>query len=254
MLDLLARQMLYPSPPVRVPSPPRPYEEVELRLSADSTVVAWSYGPASAADSDPAVLFLHGNGENLETMRQSGLFDELAALGIYSFAVDYPGYGRSTGTPSEASLVAAAEAGLDWLSDHQPQRPRVIVGWSLGAAVAVQAAARQPVDGLVLLSAWDDLKSLSSRHFPGWLVRSAVTDAYDSVAAAAKIQTPVLMIHGDADHLIPIDCGRRLHAAFDDGAVFVTVAGAGHNDLMARRMVWDELRMFFRNLAQRKAR
>ncbi|MEM6797745.1 MAG: hypothetical protein AAF725_27500, partial [Acidobacteriota bacterium] len=100
-MDLLVRQMLYPAPPFRVPPAPAPLEEEILTSSEGDRIVAWT----SALPEGPAVLFLHGNGENLETLRLSGVFESFAALGASAMAIDYPGYGRSTGRPSERSLV-----------------------------------------------------------------------------------------------------------------------------------------------------
>ena len=154
MLGQTIRQMIYPAPPVRVPSPPpQPLVEVPLAAEDGARISAW-WLPPPRPDA-PAVLMLHGNGENLETMRQAGLFADFAALGAGVLAVDYPGYGLSQGTPGEEANVAAAEAAWRWLREHH-RGPAVVAGWSLGAAVAVQVAARRgdEVDALVLLSGW----------------------------------------------------------------------------------------------------
>ena len=254
MLELLGRHMLYPAPSVPVPSPPPPpLEEVALELPSRVAVSAWAR-PASGTDEEgtPAVLFFHGNGENLETMRWAGLYDQLAGLGVHSLAVDYPGYGRSAGSPSEAGLTASGEAGLAWLADRHPGAPKIVLGWSLGAAVAVQVAARHrdEIAGLALLSAWEDLESLASTFFPKFLVGVALADRYDSKARAPEIAAPVLMIHGEADTIIPIAHGRRLHRALPAGTRFVAVPRTGHNDLLGRAMVWDELGAFFRSVAE----
>ncbi|MEO1083446.1 MAG: alpha/beta hydrolase, partial [Acidobacteriota bacterium] len=109
-MDLLVRQMLYPAPPVPVPeAPPAPLEALMLESSEGDQISAWL---RERQGSDRAVLFLHGNGENLATLHWSGLFDEFHRLGFSTLAIDYPGYGRSTGKPSEASLTAAGIAGF----------------------------------------------------------------------------------------------------------------------------------------------
>jgi hypothetical protein len=195
-------------------------------------------------------LFFHGNGENLETMRRAGLFSALGELGVAYLAVDYPGYGRSGGEPSEESLVAAAEAALDRLRQIHPERRTVAVGWSLGAAVAVQLAARRPqeVDGVVLLSAWTDLADTAAVHFPGAIVRPLIGSRYDSLAAAPRIRGPALVVHGEDDRVIPMELGRRLAAALEArhgvSTRWVPVRHAGHNDLLARDQVWTQMRRF----------
>jgi pimeloyl-ACP methyl ester carboxylesterase len=164
MLDSLARQMLYPAPPVPVPSPPpAPLEEVRLRLSNGNEAVAWFLaGPG------PVVVFFHGNGENLETLRWSGLFEELGGLGVAVLAVDFPGYGRSTGTPSEEGLIASGDAAVAWVRENHPERPLVIAGWSLGAALAIATVDRHPdaVRGLIALSPWTTLAEVAREIFP----------------------------------------------------------------------------------------
>jgi pimeloyl-ACP methyl ester carboxylesterase len=231
--------MIYPAPPYPVPSPPPPpLEEAVWRLTDGTRVVGWASADA-AAPGAPAVIFFHGNGENLETMRLGRLFEDLDRLGIAYLAVDYPGYGASGGRPSEASLVEAALAGFDELARRFPGRRRVICGWSLGAAVAVQLAARRKerTDGLILLSPWTDLPSLAGEHFPGWLVSLLLRERYDSLALVAELPGPALVIHGRQDRIIPVEHGRRLAAALP-GARYLEVAGAGHNDLLARPEVW----------------
>lgn len=255
MMDSVVRSMVYPAPPIRVPSPP-PAPLVEVPLQAGGHAVsAWYLPPPTSASGGeaqpggavaPVVLMLHGNGENLETMRQVELFDDLGALGAGVLAVDYPGYGRSEGTPAEASNIAAAEAGWEWLSRNAAGHPRIVAGWSLGAAVAAQVAARHGGDaaGVMLLSPWDRLVELARLHYPAWLVDRLLPERYDSVEAAARIAAPALVVHGDHDTIIPIALGRRLHEALPEPKRWVEVPGAGHNDLLARRETWEAIAAF----------
>lgn len=238
------QSLLYPVPAVPVPSPP-PAPLVEAAVTASSDPVSAWWLPAESQRA-PAILFLHGNGENLETMRRSGFFEAAATLGASILALDYPGYGRSAGRPAEEANVAAAEAALDWLAAKRPGAPVLLAGWSLGAAVGIQAAARRPagVDGLVLLSPWTSLEELARIHYPGWLVGLALSERYDSLVAAARIGAPTLVMHGSADRIIPVDHGRRLAAALGARARWVEVPRAGHNDLLGEPEVWREIAAF----------
>ena len=255
MMDSVVRSMVYPAPPIRVPSPPPP-PLVEVPLEAGGHAVSAWYlpppkSPAGAeaqpgATRAPVVLMLHGNGENLETMRQADLFADFGALGAGVLAVDYPGYGRSEGTPSEEANVAAAGAAWKWLGRNAAGHPRVIAGWSLGAAVAAQLAVRGGADtaGVMLLSPWDRLVEVARLHFPAWLVGPLLPERYDSASAAAHIRAPALVVHGDRDTIIPVELGRRLYAALPEPKRWVEVRGAGHNDLLARRETWEAITAF----------
>ncbi len=238
-MEFLIRQMLYPAPEIPVGAVSEPLEEWSLTTSREDSIVGW----LSELEQGPVVLYLHGNGENLETLRFSGLFENLGGLGATVLAIDFPGYGRSTGDPGEEALVASGLAAFDALVERFPRRPLHIVGWSLGAAVAVQtAAARQEqLTGLVLLSPWHDLVSVASRHYPEFLVRSVLRDRYDSGTAAAGIELPVLIVHGAADDLIPATEGRRLAGRFPGDPRLEILENVGHNDLLSRPETWSLL-------------
>lgn len=248
MLDALVRQTLYPVPPVEVPSPPpAPLEEVVLESANGDRVVAWAGGADPPAGA-PVALFFHGNGENLETMRWAGLFAGLDRLGVAYLAVDYPGYGRSGGSPSEEGLAAAADTALAWARQRHPARPAVACGWSLGAAVAVGLAARHPdeIRALVALSPWTSVPDLAARLFPIPFLRPAIRERYDSAATAPRIRVPALVVHGEDDRIIPVAHGEAVAGALGGAVRWVPVAGAGHNDLLGHPEVWQELERFLR--------
>lgn len=250
MFSRAVRQMTYPAPPVAVPSPPPlPLEEVRLALPNGTEVVAWAGGEGASAGA-PVALFFHGNGENLETMRRAGLFEELAALDVAFLAADYPGYGLSGGRAGEEGVLATGEAAVAWARRRHPDRPLVLCGWSLGAAVALASAAAHPdaVDGLVAMSPWTTLADVAAVHFPRFLVRILLPERYDSLAAARRLKAPALVVHGERDAIIPVEQGRRVAEAIGGDARWVPVAGAGHNDLLAHDLVWRELAAFLDGL------
>lgn len=251
MRDFLVGRMLYPVPWLRVQAPPAPLEEVALPLEGGVEAIAWRYRNPSPTPQIPVLIFFHGNAENLQTMALSGIFTQFQKLNAHFLALDYPGYGRSGGRPSEASLTAAGMAALERADADFPGHPIILAGWSLGAAVAFQVAARAPerLGGFIALSAWSSLEDVAKVHFPAWLVRALLRERYDAIAAAAKITCPALLIHGEIDDLIPVTHGAVLSRQLPNLQRWLAVPHTGHNDLFSRREVWEALAEFVGRIA-----
>lgn len=251
MIETVARQMLYPAPPVPVPSPPPPpLEEVWLDLPTGDRVLAWSFIPHNLRAEAPVVVFFHGNGENLETVRWSGMFEELGGLGVAVLASDYPGYGRSTGVSSEEGLNATGDAALAWVRRRYPERPLVVAGWSLGAALAIATTSRHPeaARGLIALSPWTTLREVAVGIFPEFAVKAMLRETYDSRSAARTIHVPALVVHGERDDLIPVGQGEEIAALLGSSCRWVPVPRAAHNDLFSAPETWNAIGEFLRSL------
>ncbi|MCB0290474.1 MAG: alpha/beta hydrolase [Calditrichaeota bacterium] len=251
MRDFWVGKMLYPAPWLGVKAPPAPLEEVALPLEGGSSVIAWRYRHPFPTPQTPVLIFLHGNAENLQTMALSGIFTQFQKLNTHFLALDYPGYGRSGGRPSEASLTAAGMAALERAEADFPGHPVILAGWSLGAAAAFQVAVRAPeqLRGFIALSAWSSLEDVAKVHFPAWLVRALLRERYDSLAAASQITCPALLIHGETDDLIPVTHGVQLSRQLPNLQRWLAVPHTGHNDLFSRREVWEALEGFVKQIA-----
>ncbi len=239
----LARRMTYHPPDAATPTPPPvPFGEIAL-ATADGTIAAWWRAPGAG---EPAVLFFYGNGMSLATAHRAGLLDRIASCGTGLLCPDYPGYGKSAGSPGEAAIMRTADAALAWLRARHPETPVVVLGQSLGSGVAagLAARAREAVSGLALLAPFTSLADAARAHYPGWFVGLALRERYDSANAIPGFGKPVLVIHGAADEVIPVAQGRALAAAAGETARFVEIPGATHNDLTEFPAVWDELRRF----------
>ena len=178
-----------------------------------------------AAGPDRAVLFLHGNAGNASHRLPNAA--ALAHLDTHVLLLDYRGYGRSHGQPSEAGVYADARAGLAHLVEERGIDPRrvVVFGRSLGSAVAVELARERTLAGLVLESAMTSIADVASGVFGrpvGWLVRGR----FDSAAKIADVRCPLLFFHGDRDEVVDHKLGWRLFELAPSPKVFETLRGA----------------------------
>lgn len=218
-------------------------EDVFLRTSDGVRIHAF-YLPA--AGSTRALLFLHGNAGNASHRLPNAA--ELAALGASVLLLDYRGYGRSDGSPSEKGVYADARAGLAHLVTARgfEERRIVVFGRSLGGAVAVDLARDRDLAGLVLESTFSSMADVAGSIFGGLPVGALVRGRFDSAAKIDRVRCPLLFFHGDRDTVIPIELGRRLFEAAPEPKAFETLAGAGHNDtvLIGGRPYLERIRRF----------
>ena len=200
-------------------------EEVQFRTEDGLQLRAWYVPPASAA-TGTAVLVLPGNAGNRSF--RAPLARVLSEHGLAVLLVDYRGYGGNPGRPSEAGLVADAEAAHAYLSGREDVERVVVFGESLGAAVAVALAREAEVHGVVLRSPFTSLADVGRVHYPFLPVRLLLRDRFDVVGAVRDVQAPVLVVAGEADTIIPAQQSRAVAEAA--GAEFIVVPSADHND------------------------
>jgi uncharacterized protein len=174
-------------------------------------------------------LFLHGKAGNLTDRIPHYL--EITLAGCSVLALDYRGYGKSAGRPSEGGLYLDAEAAYDHLVESGYQAGRIILhGESLGTAVAVELAARRPCAGIVLEAPFTSARDVAATILP-WL-GPALVWGFDSRARIGRVRAPLLILHGDRDSTIPLRLGQSLFAVAPDPKSFGLVPHAGHNDLV----------------------
>lgn len=203
------------------------YEQVEVITDDGIVLVGW-YIPASRLDipSHHTVLFFHGNAGNISHRLESiRIFHQ---LGLSVFIIDYRGYGRSQGTPSEMGLRLDAQAAWRYLVSGRGLSPsRVIIfGRSLGASIAAYLAAHQQAAGLVLESAFVSIQEMMRVHYWFLPVRLILRMDHNTEAAIRDVKIPVLVIHSREDEVNPYAHGRRIYAAASQPKYFADIHGS----------------------------
>lgn len=211
--------------------------------SLDGTrLSAWWFAPRSPA---VATLFLHGNAGNA-SHRVSAMI-EIAAAGSAVLVLDYRGYGRSEGRPTEAGLYRDARAAFE-IVRARFAGPVVLHGESLGTAVAVKLAGEVDCAGLILEAPFPSARAVAHRVLPG--LGPLLVWGFNTGAGIGKARCPVLVIHGSRDEVIDIELGKQVFEAAPEPKDFWLVRGAGHNDLAATAgpAYRDRLRSFYQTL------
>ncbi|MFO0970561.1 MAG: alpha/beta hydrolase [Gemmataceae bacterium] len=228
-LSLENRLVYFPAPAQTPATPlPAPLADVDLRL-ADGTAIHARWCPHPHAKC--VILYCHGNAGNLEG--RGALAHEMwRRLGASVLMFDYPGYGWSKGTPSEAGCYAAAQAAYDWLVEEMGIAPRdiVLVGESLGGGVAVELASRSEHRALVLIRTFTSLPDVASSLYPWLPVHAWMSNRFDSLARLKKCRRPIFIAQADKDAIMPFAHGERLKDACRGPSAFMVLEGLGHND------------------------
>lgn len=237
-----ARLIYYPQIGRDVTTTPRAvgltYEDVWLESSPTVKIHGW-FVPHRAAKG--TVLFFHGNAGSI-ALRLDWL-RMFHALGYAVLIVDYQGYGRSAGEPSEQGTYADASAAWNYVTRVRavPAKDVVIAGESLGAAVAAELAARTAPRALVIQSTFTSVPDLAAELYRFLPMRWLSRFDYDTRSRIARVSAPVLVAHSPADEIIPFHHGKMLYESARAPKVFVELAG-GHNEgYIFMRREWVEV-------------
>jgi uncharacterized protein len=197
---------------------------VKTTAADGATVVHW-YAPAQPGQA--TVVLFHGNGGTVTALASWARALRTRGLGVV--LADYRGYSGNPGAPSEAGLYADARSILDWVrAQGIDDRHTVLLGWSLGTGIAVQMALERSVAGVVLLAPYTSIVDVGARRYPIFPVSLLMRDRFDSMSKIAGIHTPVMIVTGERDLVVPPDMGHALFAAAREPKRALFLPETGH--------------------------
>jgi uncharacterized protein len=221
---LRATQYWLPPPNTRV-------EDIYLQDVSGTRIHAWWCPAQNWHPAQGAMLYCHGNAGNL-SCRADAIAHWQQALDLSVLIFDYPGYGRSEGSPTEAGCYAAADAAYDWLTRTMgvPPERLLIYGGSLGGGVAVDLASRQPHRALILVKTFTSIPDAAQSVYPWLPARWLVRNRFDNLEKISRCSRPIFVAHGTGDRLIPFAQGQRLFTAASEPKQFLAMTDLDHND------------------------
>ncbi len=205
------------------------YESVEITTSDGVKITGWF---VQAKNARGTVLFFHGNGGNISHRLYSlHIFHE---LGLSALIIDYRGYGRSEGKPSEEGIYLDAEAAWKYLVEQRSIKPDEIIlfGRSLGGAVAVNLAGKHKPKALIVESTFTSIPEIGSDVYPFLpcaLLRLLSRYQFNATEGISQVDCPVLVVHSRDDEMIPFAHGRAIFDAAGEPKEFLETTGS-HND------------------------
>jgi fermentation-respiration switch protein FrsA (DUF1100 family) len=227
-------------PSLDVIAPDRAGVSVILIKTEDGeTLHAWWSRPAPGK---PVFLYLGGNGDRPEI--EDGRWRRITERGAGFLALSYRGYSGSTGRPSELGLYADARAAYAWLMANGVTSDDVVIhGFSLGTGPATHLAAERKARALVLEAPFTSLDDLMKDRLPLLPWRWVLLTHFPNSKWIKSVHEPVLIVHGDADSVVPFAEGKRLYALAPRPKEFETMAGSDHATL-TRDGLYDRIWQF----------
>ena len=205
-------------------------------------------------DAVAQVVYFHGNGGNLSVW--SDVLVGIVRRGYEVIAVDYRGFGLSTGTPSEQGLYRDVEATIAFVDNRlrRPGLPLIYWGRSIGAVMAAYAASRRAPDGVILEAGFPNARAIFDSNPLMFVLTFFATYRFPTAEWMGNVAAPALVLHGDQDSVIPYRLGQRLYESLPGPKRFVAIPGGDHNDPEPpdAALYWGAIRDFITSTSARR--
>jgi len=187
-----------------------------------------------------ALVYFGGNAEDITD--NIPLFEELFE-NYTVYLINYRGYGKSQGTPTEAALFSDAIAIYDQIMEQHSSIS--LMGRSLGSGVAVYLASKRDIDQLFLLTPYDSIAEVAKTHYPYFPINYLIKDRFESIAYAAQLKASILILAAEFDQVVPVKHAERLRDRLIRSKVsYHLIAGAEHNNITAFPRYREIIRAF----------
>jgi uncharacterized protein len=203
------------------------FRAIAIPAPNKGVIQAWWLPSESRATGSATVLYLRGNDGNLG--REVDRLHALRRQGLPILAIDYRGYGQSSGpAPSESQVYEDATAAWDYLVRDKGVEPKRIIlyGHSLGGAVAAELAFRRGrACGVVFEGTFTTMAEMGRLAYPMIPIDWLLSERFDTASKVARLELPMLFVHGTADEVVPVTMSERLYRAARGDKELVTVEG-----------------------------
>jgi hypothetical protein len=205
-----------------------PYKDAYFNTEDGEKLHGWLF---PGEKDRPVLLHFHGNAGNIS--HRLDLVQPFLSRGLSVLLMDYRGFGKSSGRPSEPGLYKDGLAAWTYLVEKERiEAERIILhGHSIGAAVAIEVALQKKVRGLVIESAFTSTKDMAKTMALFSLFSPVFPAHYNNLEKISRLSAPKLVIHGDRDEIVPFSMGQKLFEAAKHPKFFYPVKDAGHNDV-----------------------
>lgn len=226
----------------------KPFEVITVKMAdSDDRVNSWYQPPRDK--NKPVIVYMHGNASHFG-LRRFRIVPLLAA-GYGVLLVGYPGFEGNSGSPTEAGIYQSARGAITVLIQKGIAANHVILhGESLGTTVAVQMATEFPVAAISLEAPPTSMLEVGAYHYPIYPVRILLWDRFDSIGKIARVTAPLLLIHGEADNVVPVSQGMVLFAFANEPKKAYFIPGLGHGTALYTQAIQQQLMDFYARYSQ----